>query len=107
MNTGRKVNNMLIDEKLINYLEDLSFITLSAEERGCICADLKSIISGMELLSTLDTGSVKGQALNFKADFYVPALRKDEAAPSFPRSEILKNAPEANGETFVVPKTVE
>ena len=48
---------MVIDEKLINYLEDLSFITLSAEDRGRICADLENIIAGMELLSTLDTSS--------------------------------------------------
>ena len=95
---------MVIDEKLIKYLEDLSFITLSGEERTRICADLESIIAGMDLLSKLDTGSAseRTSSLNFKTE-----LRKDEAKPSFPRVEILKNAPEANGETFVVPKTVE
>ena len=95
---------MLIDEKLIKYLEDLSFITLSDEERGRICSDLESIIAGMELLSTLDTSSVKEQnlPLNLKT-----ALRKDEVMPSFPRGEILKNAPEADEETFIVPRAVE
>ena len=93
---------MIIDEKLIKYLEDLSFITLSGEERTRICADLESIIAGMDLLSKLDTGSASVLSLNFKTE-----LRKDEAKPSFPRVEILKNAPEANGETFVVPKAVE
>ena len=94
--------DMVIDEKLINYLEDLSFITLSVEERARICADLQSIIAGMELLSELDTGGVPEQTLDCKTD-----LRKDEEIPSFPRSEILKNAPEADGETFVVHKAVE
>ena len=95
---------MLIDEKLIKYLEDLSFITLSNEERGRIRTDLESIIAGMELLSKLDTDGVPEQtlSLNFKTN-----LRRDEAAPSFPRDEILKNAPVANGETFVVPRVVE
>ena len=120
---------MLIDEKLINYeiinyLEDLSFITLSGEERDRICADLKNIIAGMDMLSTLDTSGVSAQAFpansktnkfgtnKFGTNTFVPnetvtELRKDEVVPSFPRSEILKNAPKANGETFVVPKTVE
>ena len=95
---------MAIDEKLIKYLEDLSFITLSDEERGRLCADLESIIDGMELLSRLDTSAVPHQALssNFKTD-----LRKDEASRSFPRDEILKNAPVANGEAFVVPRIME
>ncbi|MCL2101539.1 MAG: Asp-tRNA(Asn)/Glu-tRNA(Gln) amidotransferase subunit GatC [Fibromonadales bacterium] len=82
----------------------MSFIILSNEERGRICADLENIIAGMELLSKLDTSSIPKQdlSLNLKTD-----LRKDEVTPSFPRNEILKNAPKANAETFVVPKTVE
>ena len=100
---------MVIDEKLINYLEDLSFITLSCEERTRICADLENILAGMELLSKLDTSSVIEQSLPpaFAAGLCLTSLRKDEVEPSFPRSEILKNAPLANGETFIVPKTVE
>ena len=95
---------MVIDEKLINYLEDLSFITLSGEERGRICGDLEKILAGMELLSALDPGSIPEQVFSpsLKTE-----LRKDEPGISFPRCEILKNAPEANGESFVVPKTVE
>ena len=95
---------MAIDEKLIKYLEDLSFVTLSSEERMRIRADLESIIAGMELLSKLDTSSVSDQVLplNAKTD-----LRKDEATSSFTRNAILKNAPVSNGETFVIPKAVE
>ena len=98
--------DMVIDEKLINYLEDLSFITLSSEERTRICADLENILAGMELLSKLDTSSVGDQSFSTSGSF-LTELRKDEVMPSFPRSEILKNAPQANGETFLVPKTVE
>ena len=115
---------MVIDEKvinyeIINYLEDLSFITLSDEERDRICTDLKNIIAGMDMLSTLDTSGVSAQtsAANsktntfgtnaFGTNAFATELRKDEVTPSFPRDEILKNAPKANGETFVVPKTVE
>ena len=100
---------MVIDEKLIKYLEDLSFITLSTEERGRICTDLEKILASMELLSALDTSSLSDPALpaGFRTDLFVTGLRKDEVMPSFPCGEILKNAPQANGKTFVVPKTVE
>ena len=100
---------MVIDEKLIKYLEDLSFITLSSEERTRICADLENIIAGMELLSKLDTSSVHEQCLPpvFAKNLFLTSLRNDHVEPSFPRSEILKNAPQANSETFLVPKTVE
>ena len=101
--------DMVIDEKLINYLEDLSFITLSSEERVRICRDLENILAGMELLSKLNTDSAAEQGLSIKhkTNLFVTNLRKDEVRPSFPRDEILKNAPEAKGGTFVVPKTVE
>ena len=98
---------MVIDEKLIKYLEDLSFITLSNEERGRICTDLESIIAGMALLSELDTMSQQALSSQCITKPSVPALRKDQVIPSFPREEILTNAPQANGEAFVVPQTVE
>ena len=96
---------MVIDEKLIHYLEDLSFITLSDGERGRVRADLESIIAGMELLSTLNP-QVSSSARLFPPGLKTE-LRKDEVLPSFPRDEILKNAPQTNGETFVVPKAVD
>jgi len=95
----------IIDEKLINYLEDLSFITLSNKERERICADLENIIAGMELLSTLDPQMIFSEqdlSQNLKTE-----LRKDEVVPSFPRDEILKNAPQTNSKTFIVPKAME
>ena len=95
---------MVIDEGLIKYLEDLSFITLSDEERGRICADLQNILAGMELLAQLDTSGVLEEGLPAS---FLTALRKDEVMASFPRDEILKNAPQANGKSFLVPKTVE
>jgi len=35
------------------------------------------------------------------------ALREDEVRPSFPRGEILANAPQTEAGCIVVPKTVE
>lgn len=50
-------------------------------------------------------------ALTGDANLLDPAntmeLRKDEIKPSYPRDEMLKNAPKAAAGCFVVPKTVE
>ena len=95
---------MVIDEKLINYLEDLSFLSLSSEEKERISRDLENILAGMELLSKLNTENIAEK--DFTA-LFVPNMRKDEVCPSLFKDIVLKNAPEAKNGTFVVPKTVE
>ena len=99
-----KPKMMEVDEDLIKYLEDLSFITLSAEERKRIAGDLENIIGSMGLLSALDTSDVLQMALSENNN---TLLRKDAVEASFPREEILRNAPGANGKTFIVPQVVE
>ena len=98
----------LIDEELIKYLEDLSFLSLSDEERGRISGDLEKIIAGMELLSALDTGELPDSDFaGHNRGFALNNLRKDEVKASLSREEILKNAPEARGGAFAVPRAVE
>ena len=96
-------NRPVIDEKLIQYLEDLSRISLNKDERERISSDLENILAGMELLTKMD--------VNMPSENYFngikTALRKDVLVPSFPQEEILKNAPRAMGDNFVVPKIVE
>ena len=103
------INEELINEALILYLEDLSFITLSTEERQRISADLKNIIAGMQLLSALDTSALDASGVRAQtlSPGFCSGLRKDNVAVSFPCGEILKNAPQSNGETFIVPKAVD
>ena len=95
---------MQIDEKLIDYLENLSCLTLSSEEEQQLSGDLKKILSYMERLGELDTDGVPERSHPFDA---VNAFRDDEVKPSFDREFILQNAPFRNGETFIAPKTVE
>jgi aspartyl-tRNA(Asn)/glutamyl-tRNA(Gln) amidotransferase subunit C len=95
---------MIIDEKLIAYLEDLSCLTLSGPEKTRLAGDLKEILGGMERLGELDTENVGERSHPFDN---VNAFRGDEAKASFDRELILKNAPQKNGEMFIAPKTVE
>lgn len=95
---------MQIDDKLITYLEDLSCLTLTAEEKIRLTGDLEKILSYMDRLSELNTDGVPERSHPFDT---VNVFREDEVQPSCDRELILRNAAEQNGECFVAPKTVE
>ena len=95
---------MQIDEKLIAYLEDLSCLTLSGEEKQRLTGELEKILNGMARLAEPNTENVPERSHPFDN---VNAFRDDETLTSFDRELILKNAPNRNNEMFVAPKTVE
>lgn len=95
---------MQIDEKLISYLEDLSYLTLSDEEKERLSGDLHDILSGMSRLQELDTENMPERSHPFDC---VNAFRDDTVIESFDRELILKNAPDRSEEMFIAPKTVE
>ncbi|MDR0294187.1 MAG: Asp-tRNA(Asn)/Glu-tRNA(Gln) amidotransferase subunit GatC [Oscillospiraceae bacterium] len=95
---------MQIDGSLIAYLEDLSCLTLSEDEKNRLTGDLEEILGGMARLGELDTGNVPERSHPFDD---VNAFREDETLPPFDRELILKNAPNRRGDVFVAPKTVE
>ena len=95
---------MIIDEKLISYLEDLSCLVLSDEEKARLTGDLRAILENMERLGEVDTEGVPERSHPFD---HVNAFREDIARPSLDRELILQNAPERNKEMFIAPKTVE
>jgi aspartyl/glutamyl-tRNA(Asn/Gln) amidotransferase C subunit len=102
---------MQIDDKLISYLEDLSCLTLSEEERSRLPGDLQPIlecmtrICGCELV-TDNIPECSNPLTN------VNIFRNDEVQ-SFCDNEldtrelILKNAPVKNEEFIIAPKTVD
>jgi len=95
---------MRIDGELILYLEDLSCLTLSDDEKIRLIGDLRKILDYMARLSELDTSSVSERSHPFD---HVNAFRDDIVFPSFDRELILKNAPVKNDEMIIAPKTVE
>jgi len=95
---------MQIDEKLIEYLEDLSCLTLSEAEKTRLTKDLGDILTGMNKLSELDTGGVFERSHPFDN---VNAFREDTVLPSYERELILKNAYAEDGAAILAPKTVE
>jgi len=95
---------MQIDGKLIEYLEDLSCLTLTEGEKTRLTKDLGDILTGMNKLGELDVGDVPERSHPFDN---VNAFREDEVAPSLDRELILFNAPQSNGSAIIAPKTVE
>ena len=95
---------MRIDETLIHYLEELSCLALTADEKQRIAGDLNKVLGYMERLGDLDTDGIPERSHPFD---HVNAFRKDEAGVSFDRNLILKNAPDRDGRMFIAPKAVE
>ena len=99
-----KDNAMQIDDSLIDYLMNLSYLTLSEEEKRRLSGDLKRILSYMERLGALNTDGVIERSHPFDN---VNAFREDEIAASLDRELILKNAPNQNGEMLIAPITID
>jgi len=95
---------MHIDNELISYLEDLSCLALSDDEKNNLAGDLQKILDYMARLGELDTNGVPERSHPFDD---VNAFRDDETRPSFERELILQNAPFKNDEFIIAPKTVE
>ncbi|MDR0290514.1 MAG: Asp-tRNA(Asn)/Glu-tRNA(Gln) amidotransferase subunit GatC [Treponema sp.] len=95
---------MQIDDALISYLEDLSFLTLSDGEKSRLAGDLESILNDFTRLNGLNTDGVPEYSHPFNN---ANVFRDDEVRPSFDRGLILQNAPVKNDEAFIAPKTVE
>jgi len=95
---------MLIDDKLITYLEDLTFLTLSDDEKSQMAKDMDKIMNTLETICELNTEGVPECTHTFdKANIF----RDDVIRPSFYRDLILQNAPFKNDEMFIAPKTLE
>ena len=94
---------MTVDDKLITYLEDLSCLALTDDEKKRLKGDLNSILNSMAKLSELDTSGVDERSHPFDNTI---SFREDEVQASFDRELLLGNAPERNAEMFAAPKTV-
>jgi aspartyl-tRNA(Asn)/glutamyl-tRNA(Gln) amidotransferase subunit C len=95
---------MHIDDKLISYLEDLSCLSLSPDEKSRLAGDLQKILDYMARLGELATDGVPERSHPFNN---VNVFRDDKVRASFDRALILQNAPVKNEEMFIAPKTVE
>lgn len=81
----------------------LARLEISPQQAADIGAQMDDILGYMDKLNELDTTSVE--------PMYTPVeqpgfLRVDEVSAEFSRPDILRNAPESDGEYFIVPRIV-
>ncbi len=97
---------MNVTEKDVTYVADLANLELTEQERVRLVKDLNSILGYIDRLNELDTSNIPPMA-QIAAREGFNAMRQDELRPCLPNEEALKNAPDAHGGFFRVPKVIE
>lgn len=95
---------MKITTEMVDYVSILSRLSLPAEEKAAMAAELEKIVSYIQVLDGLDTADIEPMSHVFPVK---NVLREDEVIPSQDRADLLANAPVPDEEAFLVPRTVE
>ena len=96
-------DNKTISLEEVAHMGTLSRLSVTEEEQALFSRQMGDILAYMDVLARVDTNEVE--------PLYSPAqhpgpLREDVAARRRERTEVLANAPEADGEYFIVPRIV-
>jgi aspartyl-tRNA(Asn)/glutamyl-tRNA(Gln) amidotransferase subunit C len=93
--------NMKISQENVQHVANLARLRLSDEELTTMTGQLDTILSYVEKLDELDTTGVSPTTHVFPLS---NAFREDIVRPSLEQQEALKNGPETDEESFLVPK---
>ena len=97
---------MAIDRAQVRHVARLARLALSPEEEERFAAQLGHVLEYIERLQAVDVSGV--EPLSFAGDAAGGiVMREDEPRPSLPRDKVLAQAPEHNGEAFLVPRILE
>lgn len=99
----RDVNNMHITVQDVEHIAHLANLTLTEEEKAAYTRQLGEILEYVEKLDELDTSDVEPLSHVMEV---TNAFREDAPGDSLPREEGLANAPETDGEFFIVPRVI-
>jgi len=95
-----------IDRAQVRHVARLARLALSEEEEERFAAQLGHVLEYVERLQAVDVAGVEPLSFAGDAAAGLP-LREDEPRPSLPRDKVLAQAPEHNGEAFLVPRILE
>ena len=93
----------MVDRQWVLKIANLARLQLKEEEIEVFQEQLGDILSFIDQLKELDTENVEPYTQKAKTT----PMRKDEPRPSLDREKALMNAPEKDGEFFIVPRVVE
>ncbi len=88
----------------VEHVALLARLRLTDEEKQRLTQDLNVILTHFEILQRLDTREVPPTA---HAMVLQNVFREDAVRPSLPREAVLREAPDARDEFFLVPRVVE
>ena len=95
---------MAVDRDTVAAIARLARIRVSSEQQDALAGELSNILGWIEQLGELDTEGVEPMTSVVAVEL---PLRPDQVTDGDLRDQVLANAPESNGEFFVVPKVVE
>lgn len=87
----------------VAHMATLSRLRVAAGEEAVFARQMGDILAYMDVLAQVDTAGVEPL---FSPVAHAGALRDDSATRRRQRDEVLRNAPEADGEYFIVPRIV-
>ncbi|MBU4590889.1 MAG: Asp-tRNA(Asn)/Glu-tRNA(Gln) amidotransferase subunit GatC [Candidatus Omnitrophica bacterium] len=95
---------MAIKRDTVKYVAELARIALSEKELEQFTGQLDRILEYVNKLKALDVAGLEptSHVLEMKNVY-----REDEVRPSLPAEEVLKNAPDKQGNLFRVKKIIE
>ena len=93
----------VISDETIEYVGILAKLDLSEEDRENAKKDMADMLDYIDKLGELDTDGIEPMSHIFPYD---NVMREDVVANGDGSEDTLKNAPERNDMSFVVPKTV-
>ena len=94
----------VISDETIEYVGILAKLELSDEDKENAKKDMASMLDYIDKLGELDTEGIEPMSHIFPVQ---NVMREDVVTNGDGSDDTLKNAPESNGEAFIVPKTVD
>ena len=94
---------MKISPEEVAKVARLARLDISQEKLELFAGQVGDILAYMDKLGELDTENVEPL---YSPVRHTTVLRKDEARKDFAREDILANAPEQDGQFFIVPRIV-
>ncbi|MBN2311979.1 MAG: Asp-tRNA(Asn)/Glu-tRNA(Gln) amidotransferase subunit GatC [Candidatus Hydrogenedentes bacterium] len=93
-----------ITKQDVEYVSGLAHLTLDEETKERLVGELSEILGYMEKLNELDTSNIEP---TMHALEMTNVYREDKVQPSLDRETALMNAPDSDGEYFLVPKILD
>lgn len=95
---------MDISNDIIDHIAHLARLEFEGEKKEAIRKDLQRIVTFMDKLQEVDTGSVEPLIFMTKE---VDHLRRDVPLVTITQEEALKNAPKRDSDYFRIPKVLD